>query len=66
MMKVEQIGTKYTVREISTEWGEETHVFLSRHELAHFAQQRFAVATNSLFDETERARILSLFQDICR
>jgi hypothetical protein len=64
MMKVERIGAKFTVREISTEWGEECHVFLSRHELYHFAEQRFA-STVFHGDEAERLRILDLFKELC-
>jgi hypothetical protein len=64
MMKVEIIGTRYTVREISSEWGEECHQFLSRHELLHFAEQRFAPAVFQ-GDEAERARILQLFKELC-
>jgi hypothetical protein len=64
MMMVEIIGTKYTVREISTQWGEDTHTFLSRHALLQFAEQRFAGEFDA--GEAERQRILSLFRDICR
>ncbi len=66
MMMVEIIGIKYTVREISTEWGEETHAFVGRHELLHFAEQRFAEHRPFHGEEAERQRILSLFRDICQ
>ncbi len=65
MMKIERQGTRFIVRDISTEWGEECQTFLSRHELMHFAEQRFT-ADRCEFDEPERLRILSVFKEICQ
>jgi hypothetical protein len=65
MMKVERQGTRFIVRDISTEWGEECHTFVSRHEVLHYAEQRFA-ADRCEFEEVERLRILTLFKEICQ
>jgi hypothetical protein len=65
MMKVERQGTRFIVRDISTEWGEECQTFISRHELMHFAEQRFS-AQQYTGDEEERQRILALFKEICQ
>lgn len=65
MMKVEQLGTRFTVREISTEWGEECRVFLTRHELWQFAEQRFG-RTEVASDPEETERILAIFKEICQ
>lgn len=41
MMFVEEIGRRLIVTEISTQWGEETHEFMSRGELERWAVKRF-------------------------
>ncbi len=41
MMYVEEVGRCLTVIEISTEWGEESHEFMSRGELEQWANRRF-------------------------
>jgi LPS sulfotransferase NodH len=41
MLTVEVQGKTLVVREISTEWGEECHKFLSRPEMMHWAEKRF-------------------------
>lgn len=41
MMTVEVQGKYIVLREISDQWGEETHTFLSRPALMNWVQQRF-------------------------
>ncbi|USB32247.1 hypothetical protein [Paenibacillus sp. YPG26] len=41
MMTVEVQGKYIVLREISDQWGEETHTFLSRPALMQWAQNRF-------------------------
>ncbi|PZE20978.1 hypothetical protein [Paenibacillus xerothermodurans] len=48
MMNVEVQGKTLVVREITDQWGEECHTFLSRPEMMHWAENRFAN-----FDGTE-------------
>ncbi|EGL16581.1 hypothetical protein HMPREF9413_5854 [Paenibacillus sp. HGF7] len=41
MVTVEVNGSRLVAREISDQWGEDTHTFLSRPALMHWAQERF-------------------------
>ena len=41
MLTVEVQGKTLVVREISDQWGEETHRFLSRTEMIRWAENRF-------------------------
>ncbi|BBH21453.1 hypothetical protein Back11_27980 [Paenibacillus baekrokdamisoli] len=41
MLNVEVQGKTLIVREISDQWGEECHTFVSRPEMLHWAQNRF-------------------------
>ncbi|WP_339279823.1 hypothetical protein NYE40_09275 [Paenibacillus sp. FSL W8-1187] len=41
MLNVEVHGKTIIAREISDQWGEECHTFLSRPELMHWAESRF-------------------------
>ncbi len=41
MLTVEVQGKTLIVREISDQWGEECHTFVSRPELMHWAENRF-------------------------
>ncbi|QJC51577.1 hypothetical protein HGI30_08450 [Paenibacillus albicereus] len=41
MLNVEVHGKTIIAREISDQWGEECHTFLSRPELMHWAENRF-------------------------
>lgn len=41
MLSVEVQGKTLIAREISDQWGEECHTFLSRPALMHWAQNRF-------------------------
>ncbi|MBE1441104.1 MULTISPECIES: hypothetical protein [unclassified Paenibacillus] len=42
MMTVEVNGKTIILREISDQWGEECHTFLSRPALMHWAEDRFS------------------------
>lgn len=44
MLTVEVQGKTLIVREISDQWGEDTHTFISRPEMLHWAQNRFRTA----------------------
>jgi hypothetical protein len=63
MMTVEVNGTRLILREISDQWGEESHEFLSRPEMMHWAENRFA---ENRFTGTpeERIQILEAFRQI--
>lgn len=41
MLTVEVQGKTLIVREISDQWGEECHTFVSRPEMMHWAENRF-------------------------
>lgn len=41
MLTVEVQGKTLIVREISDQWGEDCHTFVSRPEMLHWAQNRF-------------------------
>jgi len=41
MLTVEVHGSRLIVREISDQWGEENHEFLSRPAMIHWAKARF-------------------------
>lgn len=41
MLTVEVNGKQLILREISEEWGEECHTFLSRPEMMHWVHERF-------------------------
>jgi hypothetical protein len=41
MMTVEVQGKTLILREISDQWGEESHTFVSRPEMMHWAERRF-------------------------
>ena len=42
MITAETEGAKITVREISTEWGEDTFVFAGRHEMMAWVEKHFS------------------------
>lgn len=44
MLTVEVQGKTLVVREISEQWGETCHKFVSRPEMMHWAEQRFIAA----------------------
>lgn len=63
MLTVEVQGKTIVVREISDQWGEETHTFLSRPEMMAWAESRFRNAELE-GGERERQEILEKFRSI--
>lgn len=63
MINVEINGKNIIVREISDQWGEDTHSFLSRPALMNWVNERF---TEGNFDGTpeEREQIIQAFKEI--
>jgi hypothetical protein len=59
MITAEVEGSRITVREISTEWGEDTYVFNGRHEMMDWAEKHFAP---DKYDHS--AEILAKFKEI--
>lgn len=53
MMTVEVNGRNLVLREISDQWGEETHHFMSRPEMMNWAENRFA---KDKFEGTDEER----------
>ncbi|GIQ68188.1 hypothetical protein DUZ99_08070 [Xylanibacillus composti] len=63
MLNVEVHGRQIIVREISDQWGEEAHTFLSRPELMNWAEQRFA-ADRFPGTPEEREEILAKLREV--
>lgn len=63
MLTVEVQGKALIVREISDQWGEECHTFLSRPEMLNWAENRFREEDFKERPE-ERKKILSAFRSI--
>lgn len=63
MMSVEINGKSLILREISEEWGEECHTFLSRPAMMHWAEARFA-PDRFKGTEEERLQILETFRQV--
>ena len=63
MMTVEVKGRTLTLREISDQWGEECHVFVSRAEMMNWVNQRFNQA-DYIGKEQEYNQILTAFKQI--
>lgn len=63
MMTVEVFGRQLVLREISDQWGEETHNFMSRPEMMHWAENRFAKDKFKGTDE-ERQSIMDALKDV--
>ncbi|TJY43524.1 hypothetical protein E5161_06510 [Cohnella pontilimi] len=63
MLTVEVQGKTLVVREISDQWGEETHKFLSRPELMDWAQKRFR-AEDFPGGEEELQRVMDTLRSI--
>lgn len=63
MLNVEVHGKTLIVREISDQWGEECHTFVSRPEMLHWAETRFRP---ELFEgrEEEREAIMKAFREV--
>lgn len=60
MLTVEVQGKSLIVREISDQWGEECHTFLSRPELMNWAEKRFKPADFTGKEEEYEAIIQAL------
>jgi hypothetical protein len=63
MLTVEVQGKTLVVREISDQWGEECHIFVSRPEMLNWAQNRFR-AEDFAGREEEREAILTAFREV--
>ncbi|SFI93956.1 hypothetical protein SAMN02799624_02778 [Paenibacillus sp. UNC496MF] len=63
MLNVEVQGKTLIVREISDQWGEECHTFVSRPEMLHWAENRFR-PEDFAGREAERDAILDGFRSI--
>lgn len=63
MLFVETKGRTLTVREISDQWGEECHTFVSRAELMNWAARRFP-AEDFVGREEEHERIMAAFRNV--
>ncbi|WP_047151030.1 hypothetical protein [Aneurinibacillus tyrosinisolvens] len=59
MITAEMEGAKITVREISTQWGEDTFVFNGRHEMMAWVEKHFTAD-----NYPEHTRIVEAFQQI--
>lgn len=63
MLTVEVQGRNLVVREISDQWGEECHTFMSRPELMEWAQRRFP-KTDFVDSEEEYEELFAAFRQI--
>ncbi|CAM4237719.1 hypothetical protein FHS16_001255 [Paenibacillus endophyticus] len=63
MLTVEVQGKTLIVREISDQWGEDTHTFISRPEMMHWAQNRFR-ATDFVGREEELEAIMAALKEV--
>ncbi|MFF2481556.1 hypothetical protein [Paenibacillus sp. NPDC058071] len=63
MLTVEVRGKTLIVREISDQWGEECHTFVSRPEMMHWAENRFKVSSFKGSEE-EREAIITAFKAV--
>ena len=63
MLTVEVQGKTLIVREISDQWGEECHTFVSRPEMLHWAENRFRPG-DYVGKEEERAAIMESFREV--
>ena len=63
MMTVEVQGRYIVLREISDDWGEEAHTFMSRPAMMQWAQQRFDKEAY-VGNEEEWERIMNAFKQV--
>lgn len=63
MLTVEVQGKTLIVREISDQWGEDSHTFISRPEMLHWAQNRFR-ATDFVGREEELEAIMRALKEV--
>ncbi|REK77486.1 hypothetical protein [Paenibacillus paeoniae] len=63
MLTVEVQGKTLIIREISDQWGEECHTFISRPEMMHWAENRFR-AEKFEGREEELQAIMDAFREV--
>lgn len=63
MLTVEVQGKTLIVREISDQWGEDCHTFVSRPEMLHWAQNRFR-ASDYTGREEELEAIMNALKNV--
>jgi hypothetical protein len=63
MLTVEVQGKTLIVREISDQWGEDCHTFVSRPEMLHWAENRFR-AEDFAGREEELDAIMTAFKKV--
>ncbi|WP_169082052.1 hypothetical protein [Paenibacillus sp. PL91] len=63
MLTVEVQGKTLIVREISDQWGEDTHTFISRPEMMHWAQNRYR-ASDFVGREEELEAIMQALKEV--
>lgn len=63
MLTVEVDGKTIILREISDQWGEECHTFLTRPELMHWVERRFPQKAY-IGRENEWEEIMSKFREV--
>lgn len=63
MLTVEVQGKTLIVREISDQWGEECHTFVSRPQLMHWAENRYR-PQDFVGREEEREAIMNALREV--
>ncbi|MFD2613262.1 hypothetical protein [Paenibacillus gansuensis] len=63
MLTVEVQGKTLILREISDQWGEEAHTFISRPEMMHWANNRFK-REQFAGNEEEYEAIMAAFKEV--
>ncbi|WP_168119362.1 hypothetical protein [Paenibacillus sp. HB172176] len=63
MLTVEVQGKTLVLREISDQWGEDCHTFVSRQEMLHWARNRFR-PEDFAGREDELDNIMSAFKEV--
>lgn len=63
MLTVEVQGKTLVIREISDQWGEECHTFVSRPEMMHWAERRFRTEDYA-GREDELKAIMEAFREV--
>ncbi|MDQ6421845.1 hypothetical protein RB620_20665 [Paenibacillus sp. LHD-117] len=63
MLTVEVKGKTLVLREISDQWGEESHEFVSRQEMLHWARNRFR-SEDYAGREDELQAIMDAFREV--
>lgn len=63
MINVEVHGKTIKLSDITDQWGEQSHTFLSRPEMMKWVEQRFAPGSFE-GDEAERLKVIEAFRNI--